>query len=309
VPELPEVEGLRGALEREIVGEQVARCELASVSALKTFEPPIDALAGRKVSAVERFGKLPGIRLAPASDHGRPAPGSHSGDLSSEPGDDLWLVIHLSRGGWLRWHDKVPPSRGRPGRGPLVLRIGFRSGAGFDVTEMGTQKRLSLWVVREPRDVPVVASLGPDALAAELDGDRFAKLLASSSSTVKRVLTDQQLVAGIGNAYSDELLHAARLSPFRPADRLEGDEVDRLYGAMRQVLGVATARLQGRSLAQLKNDKKEQLAVHGRGGQSCPVCGDVVRDVWFADRSLQYCPTCQTGGRRLADRRLSRLVK
>ncbi|HTT87149.1 MAG TPA: zinc finger domain-containing protein, partial [Acidimicrobiales bacterium] len=170
-------------------------------------------------------------------------------------------------------------------------------------------KRLALWVVTRPEEVEPLATLGPDPLDPALDVAALRRLLHGAPGTLKTALSTQSLIAGVGNAYSDEVLHAARLSPFKPAARLDDEELQRLHAALGSVLGEATARAAGRSAAELKGDKKRAMRVHGRTGEACPVCGDVVREVSFATKSLQYCATCQTGGRPLADRRLSRLLK
>jgi formamidopyrimidine-DNA glycosylase len=286
VPELPEVEALARFLEEQAGGKRIARAELAAISALKTFDPPLDALVGRTVQAVGRRGKF----------------------LLIDTGG-VWLVMHLARGGWVRWNDALPAGRGRPGRGPLALRVGFEGGAGFDVTEMGTEKRLAVYVARSPSDIGFVAGLGVDPLDAEFDAARLGALLEGQTGQLKKVLTDQQVIAGVGNAYSDEALHAAKLSPFKPASKLSDEEVAALHTALVTTLTDAVERSAGLPAAGLKAEKKSGLRVHGRAGQPCPVCGDVIREVSFATRSLQYCPTCQTGGRPLADRRLSRLLK
>lgn len=292
MPELPEVEALTRVLTERLTGRRVERCELASFAALKTFDPPLESLVGCPLVSCVRRGKY----------------------LCFDFGD-RWLVVHLARGGWVRWHESLPAARGRPGRGPLALRIGFEPSEelghspGIDITEMGTEKRLALWVVADPADVEGVATLGPDPLDASFDPAALGRLLATETGTIKNALTRQSVVAGIGNAYSDEALHLARLSPFKPANRLEPAEVERLHSAVVTVLSDAVHRSAGLGAADLKGDKKQSMRVHGRTGQPCPVCGDTVREVSFANKSLQYCPTCQTGGKRLADRRLSRLVK
>jgi formamidopyrimidine-DNA glycosylase len=294
VPELPELEALRADLVRRLVPRRVARVELASLSALKTYRPPLEALLGATFSEVERRGKYLCLRAVPEGDGA---------------GNVLWLVVHLARGGWVRWHETAPAGRARPGRGPLALRVALDNGTGFDVTEMGTQKRLALWLVGDLGEVPPLRDLGPEPLAQDLSAEALGDLLEGSTATLKKVLTDQKVLAGIGNAYSDEILHAARLSPFRPAGRLDTEELARLHRAISEVLGEAVGRAAGHPAAELKGEKKEGLRVHGRAGQPCPVCGDTVAQVSFADRSLEYCPTCQTGGKVLADRRLSRLLK
>jgi formamidopyrimidine-DNA glycosylase len=286
VPELPEVEALTRFLAERISGRRVERCELAAIAALKTFDPPLSSLVGREVTTVTRRGKYLCMDL-----------------------DGQWLVLHLARGGWVKWKDKLPTDRARPSRGPLALRMGFDGGSGFDVTEMGTEKRLALWVVDDPDQVEHVATLGVDALDPSFDRDTLARLLAGAAGNVKTVLAAQSIIAGIGNAYSDEILHVAHLSPFKPARNLDGDEVARLHAAIRGVLGDAVTRAVGQEASELKGDKKRTMRVHGRTGEACPECGDVVREVSFATKSLQYCATCQTGGKPLADRRMSKLLR
>jgi formamidopyrimidine-DNA glycosylase len=222
---------------------------------------------------------------------------------------DLTLVIHFSRGGWLQWRETATAARAKPGKGPLALRVALSGGPGFDITEQGTEKRLALWLVRDPQEIPQVASLGPDPLDAGFTVEVLGPILRASKGHIKGVLTEQSLIAGVGNAYSDEALHAAKLSPYKPANKLSDDETERLHSALVGVLRDAVTRSIGVAAGGLKSEKKSRLAVHGRTGEACPVCGDVVREVSFATKSLQYCPTCQTGGKPLADRRMSRLLK
>ncbi|HJX42929.1 MAG TPA: DNA-formamidopyrimidine glycosylase family protein [Geodermatophilus sp.] len=284
MPELPEVEALAAFLRENAVGRVVARADLAAVQALKTFDPPLSGLAGLEVTGAARHGKFLDL------------------DVSG-----LHLVVHLARAGWLHWRTGIPAAPPKPGRGPLALRVHLDDGNGFDLTEQGTRKGLSVYVVRSASEVPGVARLGPDAL--EVDRDTLARLLAGRSGQLKGALTDQTLLAGIGNAYSDEILHTARLSPFKMADRLTDAEVVRLHDAVRSVLTDALGRQVGQRAATLKGEKRSGLQVHARTGLPCPVCGDTVREVSFADTSLQYCPTCQTGGKPLADRRMSKLLR
>ena len=286
MPELPEVESLARWLTERAVGRVVARVEPVAVSALKTFDPPVHGLQGLEITGVTRHGKFLDL------------------DVSG-----LHLVVHLARAGWLRWKDTQPALPARPGKGPLALRVVLDDGSGFDLTEAGTQKKLAVYVVRSPHDVPGVERLGVDVLAPELTAERLGALLADRRVQVKGALTDQTLVAGVGNAYSDEALHAARLSPFKIAGSLTPEEVARLHAALVSVIGAAVERSKDLPAGELKAEKRSGLAVHGRTGEPCPVCGDTVREVSFADKSLQYCPTCQTGGKPLADRRLSRLLK
>jgi formamidopyrimidine-DNA glycosylase len=291
MPELPEVEALAHHLREHAIYRPVARVDVASMSAVKTFDPPVSALVGRVVTGAVRYGKFLAVGFA------------------DRPDDPLHLITHLSRAGWLRWHDNAAATPPKPGRGPLALRVHLDAvgGPGFDLTEAGTQKRLSVYLVRDPQEVPGIARLGPDALA--LSRDEFAALLAGRTERIKTLLAEQQVVAGIGNAYSDEILHTAKLSPYTVAGRLKPEQVDDLHAALRSVLTDAVERSVGQGAAQLKGEKRSGLRVHARTGMPCPVCGDTVREVSFASRSFQYCPGCQTGGKPLADRRLSRLVR
>lgn len=286
MPELPEVEALREFLDEHLTGRVVARVLPLAVSVLKTYDPPLTALEGQTAGPTARYGKFLALRIGA-----------------------LHLVTHLARAGWLRWHDTLPDRPPRPGKGPLALRVVLEDGAGFDLTEAGTQKRLAVYVVHDPQEVPGIARLGPDPLAEDFDRDAFAGLLAGERRQIKGVLRDQGVIAGIGNAYSDEILHAAKVSPYRLASAFDEEQVTRLYEAVRSTLREAVERARGTAAAQLKAEKKSGLRVHGRDGEPCPVCGDTIRSVSFADSSLQYCPTCQTGGKPLADRRLSRLLK
>jgi formamidopyrimidine-DNA glycosylase len=286
VPELPEVQALVDVLADRAVGHVLTRVDVASIHVLKTFAPPVTALAGLTVTGASRYGKFLDLDV-----------------------DGLHLLVHLSRAGWLHWRETLPPVPPKPGKGPIALRVHLDTGGGFDLTEAGTQKRLAVSVVRDPMEVPGVARLGPDPLSDDVTLDYFTALLAGTRGQLKGVLRDQTILAGIGNAYSDEILHVAKLSPFRPAGNLSEAEVKVLYAAMRETLGDAVGRARGLSAAELKGEKKQGMRVHGRAGQPCPVCGDTVRSVSFADSTLDYCPTCQTGGKPLADRRLSKLLR
>lgn len=293
MPELPEVEALVQDLRGRLVGKAISRVDLTAFSALKTFDPPLHALHGTLVDDVTRHGKFLDID----------ASGVH-------------VVIHLARAGWIRWRDEVPTLPARPNsKNPLAARIviddpDLDTQPGLDITEAGTKKGLAIYVVREVADVPGVARLGPDPLADAFTIESLQAILeAEGRKQIKGVMRMQSIIAGIGNAYSDEILHAARMSPFKPATSLDETELQTLYDAIRGTLGDAVERSRGLAASQLKGEKKSNLAVHGRTGQKCPVCGDVVREVSFADSSLQYCATCQTGGKPLADRRMSRLLK
>lgn len=287
MPELPEVEALRDFLTEHLTGREIVRVLPVAISVLKTYDPPLTALEGHRVAAVRRHGKFLDVQTA----------------------DGPHLVTHLARAGWLHWKDSLPSGPPRPGKGPLALRVALETGAGFDLTEAGTQKRLAVYVVTDPQQVPGVARLGPDPLADDFDEARLAALLGGERRQLKGALRDQSLIAGVGNAYSDEILHAAKMSPFKLAASLTDEETARLYTALRGTLTDAVERSRGVAAGRLKAEKKSGLRVHGRTGEPCPVCGDTVREVSFSDSSLQYCPTCQTGGKPLADRRMSRLLK
>ncbi|HWV78393.1 MAG TPA: DNA-formamidopyrimidine glycosylase family protein [Isoptericola sp.] len=305
MPELPEVQALAEFLDARTTGRRVVAADVAAIAALKTFDPPVTALVGREVHGVTRHGKWLDVRLSGAGDHG---------DGSGEDAD-LHLLFHLSRGGWVRWSDQAPtaPVRLRMGgssRGAvLALRVRLDDGAGFDLTEAGTRKRLAVHVVRDPQEVEQVATLGVDPLSDDFTTEALAALMREKNQQVKGLLRDQRAIAGIGNAYSDEILHVAKVSPFKLTRSFTPDEVAALHDAVVTTLRDAVAASSGKPAKELKDAKRAGMRVHGRTGEACPVCGDVVREVSFADRSLQYCATCQTGGQVLADRRMSRLLK
>ncbi len=287
MPELPEVHALAVDLTARLRGRTLDRLDIVAVAALKTFDPPVSNLAGTVLGGVARHGKFLDFTVG-----------------------DLHLVMHLARAGWIRWREATPALTGRPGKGPLAARLVLDDGSGFDVTEAGSKKSLAIYVVRFPADLPGIARLGPDPLEEGFAVDTLAGILQSAGrAQIKGVLRNQSIIAGIGNAYSDEILHAARMSPFKPA-AMSPEETARLFHAMQGTLREAIARADGVVASELKKEKKKSgLRVHGRTGEACPVCGDTVRQVIFADSTLQYCPTCQTGGKPLADRVLSRLLK
>ncbi len=285
MPELPEVESLVRYLSERMLGRHVAGLEFASVAALKTYDPPAHAIAGLEVTGLGRRGKFLYVDA-----------------------DGVFFVLHLARAGWLRWYDELPPKPPRPG-GPIALRLRLAEGGGFDATEAGTKKGLAAYVVRDLEAVPGIHGLGVDPLDPGFDLAAFTAMCAQRKGQIKGLLTDQQVIAGVGNAYSDEALHVARLSPFKTASSLDADEIERLHDAVVTVLTDAVERSKDTPAGELKSEKKSNLRVHGRTGLPCPVCGDTVREVAFADKSLQYCATCQTGGKPLADRRMSRLLK
>jgi DNA-formamidopyrimidine glycosylase len=286
MPELPEVESLAGFLRERAVGHAIAKIDVLAISALKTYDPPITALPGLTITSVGRHGKFLDLDV-----------------------DGVHLVIHLARAGWLRWSDELPSTVLRPGKGPMAMRVHLDDGSGFTLTEAGTKKGLAVYVVRDPAEVPGVATLGPDPLRPEFTVEVLAGIVRDRRTQIKGLLRDQKVIAGIGNAYSDEVLHVARMSPFKVAATLTDEDVATLHAAIVAALGEAVERAAGVAAKDLKGEKKSGLRVHGRAGQKCPVCGDVIREVSFADRALQYCATCQTGGKPLADRRMSRLLK
>lgn len=287
MPEMPEVQGLVDFLGERATGRTITKTSVGAIAALKTFDPPNTALHGATITGAARHGKF--IDLA--------------------CGDDLHLVFHLAKAGWLRWYEDLPATLIKPGKSPIALRVALDDGSGFDLTEAGTKKSLAVYVMHHPQDVPGIARLGPDPLTPDFTRDVFAGLLAGRRMQIKGLLRDQGVIAGIGNAYSDEILHAARMSPYAIAATLDDGEIDRLYGALQETLREAVTAASGKPPADLKDAKRRGMQVHARRGEACPVCGDTVRSVFFADRSLEYCPTCQTGGKVLADRRLSRLLK
>ncbi len=291
MPELPEVQALALTLSRRLAGLRVASIDIAAVSALKTADPPYTSIVGEQFLGAVRFGKFLGLHFS----------------------GDCWLVIHLARAGWLRLTDKVPVTAVRPGRGPLMARLVFVNDDGeplhaLDLTEAGTRKGAAMYVVRDPADVPGVAALGPDAL--DLDAAALTtRLRGAGGARIKNAMRDQRVLCGIGNAYSDEILHFAQLSPYAPANALEQNEYDDLAAAIVAVLEAALARAVEADPTSMKAEKKLGLRIHGRTGAPCPVCGTAIAEVALADRSFQYCPTCQTDGKLLADRRMSRLLK
>jgi len=292
VPELPEVEALALDLRGRLTGRAITKVHIAAFSALKTYDPPLSAIEGTLVDDVRRHGKFLDIEAS-----------------------GLHLVFHLARAGWVRWRDEVPPIPPKPStKSTLAVRVVLDETdgltPGLDVTEAGTKKSLALYLARSPADIPGIARLGPDPLDDAFTKEALAAILeAEGRKQLKGVLRHQGTIAGIGNAYSDEILHAARMSPFKPAATLTDEELTTLFTAIKETLGDAVDRSRGLAASELKAEKKSNLAVHGRTGQACPVCGDTVREVSFADSSLQYCPTCQTGGKPLADRRMSKLLK
>jgi formamidopyrimidine-DNA glycosylase len=310
MPEMPEVQGLVEFLRGRVTGLEVTRVSVANIAALKTYDPPVEALKGARIAGVERHGKFVDLATDASTEPGSRDSAEAGNRDSTEPGNrGPHLVFHLAKAGWLRFYDQLPTTLIRPGKTPIALRVALSDGSGFDLTEAGTKKSLAVYVVRDPADVPGIARLGPDPLDESFTRDTLAGLLAGRRTQIKGVLRDQATIAGVGNAYSDEILHAAKMSPYALASTLDDADIDRLFDAMTETLAEAVAAASGKPPAELKDAKRRGMKVHGRRGETCPVCGDDVRSVFFADNSLEYCPTCQTGGKILADRRLSRLLK
>jgi formamidopyrimidine-DNA glycosylase len=283
VPELPDVELYLSALGPRVVGQTIRRVRLASPFFVRSYDPPIEAVAGRRVVSLSRLGK----RLVFALD------------------DDLFLVIHLMIAGRLRWREAgaaIPAKLG-------LLALDFDEGA-LLFTEAGSRKQASLHLVRGAAAVAAMDPGGRDVLS--MSADEFATLLRAGNHTLKRVLTDPHVFSGIGNAYSDEILHAARLSPVKLAQSLTEDEVLRLFVATGEVLTLWTRRLieeAGDAFPEKVTAFRPQMAVHGKFGQPCPRCGAPVQRIVYARNEANYCAACQTGGRLLADRALSRLLR
>ncbi|WP_457966710.1 Fpg/Nei family DNA glycosylase [Arthrobacter sp. D1-29] len=289
MPELPEVAGLAGFLDEQLRGATVRKVQIVSFAVLKTADPPYTALQDRAVTGVRRFGKFVSLDTEGPS-----------------------FVFHLARAGWVRFTDSPTDTQLRMGKGHIAARLAFAGTdgpLGMDLTEAGTKKSLAVYVVRDPLDVPGIAALGPDPFSPAFDVGMLAEIIGSSSQQIKGLLRSQSVIAGIGNAYSDEILHAAKISPFAIAKSLDRDAVQVLYDAIHSILGTAMAEAEGKPPNELKDVKRSHMRVHARTGQACPVCGDTVREVSFADTALQYCPTCQTKGKILADRRTSKFLK
>ncbi|WP_402467801.1 DNA-formamidopyrimidine glycosylase family protein [Isoptericola aurantiacus] len=307
MPELPEVEALVRFLDGATAGRTVVAADVAAIAALKTHRPPVSALVGRRVQGWSRRGKWLVLTVD--------ADARAAVDADPDAAGPLHLAAHLARGGWVRRHETAPTTPVRPRLGgssrgaSLALRLRLDDGSGVDLTEAGTRKRLAVHVVTAPEDVEAIRTLGVEPLSADFTAERLGDLLHARNQQVKGLLRDQHAVAGIGNAYSDEILHAAGVSPFALTRSFDDDGVAHLHATVVATLRAAVAAASGRPAAELKDAKRAGMRVHGRTGAACPVCGDTVREVSFADSSLQYCATCQTGGTVLADRRTSKFLR
>jgi formamidopyrimidine-DNA glycosylase len=283
MPELPDITIYVQALETRILGEKLTSAKVQSPFLLRTFDPPLKSVEGKTVRELRRLGK----RIAIGLD------------------EELWLVLHLMIAGRLHW--KAPGAKA-PGKAALAV-FGFSSGT-LVLTEAGTKRRASLHVVRGEEALRAQDPGGIDVLAATFK--QFQAALCGENHTLKRALTDPRSFSGIGNAYSDEILHRARLSPLALSQKLETSEIERLHAATREVLIEWTERLRaqaGGDFPEKVTAFRPEMAVHGRFGEPCPVCGARVQRIRYADNETNYCARCQTKGRILADRSLSRLLK
>jgi formamidopyrimidine-DNA glycosylase len=283
MPELPDITVYIEALESRIVGQTLERVRIAKPFLLRSVDPPISAANGKQVTGIRRMGKRIVLELE----------------------DDLFLVIHLMIAGRLRW---LPAGAKVPGKLGLAA-FDFPNGT-LILTEAGSKRRASLWLVRGEQSLEQFARGGLEVLDANLA--EFTDRLTRENHTLKRSLTDPRLFSGIGNAYSDEILHRAKLSPVKHTRKLNEEEVARLFDATKTVLIEWTDRLRKESAKDFPAKVtafREEMAVHGKYGKPCPVCGTPVQRIRYADNETNYCPRCQTDGRLLADRALSRLLK
>lgn len=278
MPESPEVQALVDFLSARLPGRTITGCDILLPKAVKTSMPEPVALIGCRVVAVARVGKL--IDLVTQTPEGAP----------------LHLVVHWGHDGWLLWHDAVPAGTRRVGEATLMARVRLDDGAGFDLTDSGQWKALSLFVVSDPAEVPAVAKLGPDPLSVDLTAEALGAILTGRRKQLKALLQDQTAIGGIGNAYSDEILHAARLSPVVHAATLSPSQIEGLHTAMRSILTHAVTARRGLPPESLKDEKRGDMRVHRRPGAACPVCGDAIAEFTFSGATAHYCPTCQTGG-------------
>jgi formamidopyrimidine-DNA glycosylase len=282
MPELPDITAYIFALESRMVGEPLQHVRLASPFVLRTVQPPLADAEGRKVTGLRRVGKRIAIGLE----------------------NDLWLVLHLMIAGRLHWR---PPNAKLAGRQSLAA-FDFPEGS-LVLTEAGSKKRASLHVISGEKNVESLDPGGIDVFSATLE--EFRAALTSENHTLKRALTDPRLLSGIGNAYSDEILHAAQLSPVTLTQKLKPEEWDRLYGATRQTLKLWVNRLRAEAeqgFPEKVTAFRKDMAAHGRYGLPCPRCGEKILRIRYADKETNYCARCQTGGKVLADRSLSRLL-
>ncbi|WP_127793926.1 DNA-formamidopyrimidine glycosylase family protein [Agromyces sp. LHK192] len=283
MPESPEVQALADELGARLAGRALAGVDVLEFRTTKTRSRPPSSLAGRAVAQVTRHGKLIDLGF----------------------GDAGHVVVSLGRHGWARWAGDDATATTEPGGAgdgaeasepPALVELAFDGAPPIELTDAGTWVSLGLFVVDDPVEVPAVAKLGPDPADPGFSRDAFDRAVTGRRKQVKAVLQEQESLAGIGNAYSDEILHRARVSPVVHAASLDADALGRLYDATTGVVREAIEARRGVPIAGLKAAKVAAMRVHGRAGEVCPVCGDVIRDFSFASTTAQYCPTCQTGG-------------
>ena len=294
MPELPDISAYIAALEPRILGRRLVEIRIASAFLLRTAQPPITAAPGRTVREIRRIGKRIAIGLG---EEGSSAPGAPCTGC-------LWLVLHLMIAGRLHWR---PPGAKLAGKNALAA-FDFLEGS-LVITEAGSKRRASLFLFSGEETLHSIDPGGIDVLGCDLPAFRAA--LTAENRTLKRALTDPRVVSGIGNAYSDEILHAARLSPIALTHKLNEDEWQRLFVATQQTLRLWIDRLlaeTGSGFPEKVTAFRPEMAVHGRFGQPCPRCGEKIQRIRYADNETDYCPRCQTGGKLLADRGLSRLL-
>jgi formamidopyrimidine-DNA glycosylase len=297
MPELPDIAAYISALEARILGHPLEHVRLGSVFLLRTVDPPIAAVEGKTVRAIRRIGKRIVIGVEPD------LPPQQQRPVVGDPGL-LWLVLHLMIAGRLHWK---PPQAKLAGRNGL-LALDFPLGS-LVLTEAGSKRRASLHLLRGEEALHTIDPGGVEVFETDLDGFRTA--LNMENRTLKRALTDPRLISGVGNAYSDEILHAAQLSPIALTHKLKQEEWERLFAATRETLTLWIDRLRteaAKAFPEKVTAFRPEMAVHGKFGEPCPRCGQKVQRIRYADNETDYCARCQTGGKVLADRGLSRLL-
>jgi formamidopyrimidine-DNA glycosylase len=297
MPELPDISAYITALEARILQQPLERVRLASVFLLRTVDPPLSAVDGRTVQAIRRIGKR--IAIGVEGD----LPPQRQGPVVGDPGL-IWLVLHLMIAGRLHWRPLLTKLAGRNG----LAAFDFPSGS-LILTEAGSKRRASLYVLRGEEALASIDPGGIEIFTTDLDGFRAA--LTLENRTLKRALTDPRVISGIGNAYSDEILHAAQLSPITLTQKLKPEEWERLFAATRSTLSLWVDRLQSEARKKFPEGVtafRPEFAAHGKFNEPCPRCGEKIQRIRYADNETNYCARCQTGGKVLADRSLSRLL-
>ena len=304
MPELPDIVVYIEALERRVLGERVTGFRIASPAVMRTYEPPYDSVVGEEVVSIQRVGKRIALGFGDNREGGRPSSDPPPALRAGEP-ETVYLVIHLMIAGRLRWETPRKPIPKKVG----LAALDFEAGS-LILTEQGTHKRAGIWMASSWDEVANLDRGGIEPLDA--NQDEFASALRSENRTLKRALTDPRIFSGIGNAYSDEILWMARLSPVQRTGQLDDEEVGRLHHAVVTSLREWTERLReevGEGWPGKVTAFREDMAVHGKYGEPCPRCGSKVQRIVYSSNETNYCATCQTGGKLLADRSLSRLLK